>query len=45
MFPSNQWLRSGESDAVIELSSSLDSHANGEEEEESAQEEKTGNGA
>lgn len=43
MFPSNQWLRSGKGDAVIELSSALDGHDNGEEnkEEESTQEEKT----
>ena len=46
MFPSNQWLRSGKGDAVIELSSALDGHASGEEnKEDSAQEEETDDGA
>lgn len=47
MFPSNQWLRSGEGDAVIELSSDLHGKGNSEEqkEEESAEEERPDEGS
>ena len=46
MFHSKQWLRSGEGDAVIELSSALHGKINGKEqkEEESTEEEKPDQG-
>ena len=46
MFPSNQWLESGEGDTVINLSSALDSKLNKEEqkEEENEEEEKPDKG-